>query len=369
MIKKRVLHVFGAMDVGGAEMRTIELMPGLTEHGVEFHFATLSGRAGTLAPRIEELGGRVWPTRRGLGLPIRFIRLCRSQAISVVDSHVATFSGIIVALAWCARVPVRIAHFRSDGDGQPDTLARRVWRRLMRKLISTFATEIVGVSPSALDYGYNADWASDPRARVIVNGVAPYRARAGGAMPHGLESSSDHHLMTLVARPSPEKNRARAIEVLAAMSVEDPSVRLVLVGGQGNDSDVVNHSIKRLGVADRVIDLGERSDVVDVMAASDLVLLTSTREGLPGVVLEALSTGTEVVSADLPGVRFIAESTGGLTIVSQAAMPQEWVAPLSAALARARDDSRRARQRACFSESAFSLESAVSGHLHLYGAE
>lgn len=364
MNRIRVLHVFGAMDFGGAEIRTIELLPAMLAEGVEFHFVTLSGRRGELAERIERAGGYVWPLRLTPAFPIRFLRLARRLKLNAIDSHVATFSGALVALAWLARIPVRIAHFRSDDDGRGASWSRRLQRKVMKLLIRLFSTDIVGVSPSALTHGYDPLWERDPRAKVIVNGFASYQAIE--QPPSGLDLGPHVKLLTLVARPSPEKNRIKAIDILHELLACGEPVKLVLVGGRGADSDAVEDRIVTYGIEEAVIDLGKRADAVQVMAASDVVLLTSHREGLPGVVLEAVSTGAEVVSVDLPGVKFMTERVDGITLVDADAPAEMWVAPICAALARSKDAERRAAQVRSFEGSPFSLSSSIYAHRRLY---
>jgi glycosyltransferase involved in cell wall biosynthesis len=70
------------------------------------------------------------------------------------------------------------------------------------------------------------------------------------------------------------------------------------------------------GVEDKVHFLGIRRDVGSLMRQSDVVLLPSSREGLPGAVLEAAAVGVPVVACDLPGVRFIADHVAGVAAVA-----------------------------------------------------
>ena len=57
----------------------------------------------------------------------------------------------------------------------------------------------------------------------------------------------------------------------------------------------------------RLLLVGERWDLPEWLCSADLLLVTSMREGLPGVVLEAVAAGTPVVASDLPGVRWLEE--------------------------------------------------------------
>ena len=142
----RVLHVFGTMNRGGAELRTLDVVRRSAGDGVVHEFATLTGREGVLADEIRALGGAVHPCALDASFAPRFIALIRRRRISVVHSHVFLTSGLVLALARAAGVPRRIAHFRSTSDGQPSTLRRRAYRRAMRALLDVAATDILGVS-------------------------------------------------------------------------------------------------------------------------------------------------------------------------------------------------------------------------------
>ena len=141
----KVVHIFGAMDVGGAELRSLELLREMGPHNYEFHFVTLSGRPGIMASEIESLGGIVRPVKLDWRFPIRFAFFLIRERPLALDSHVATFSGALCFLAALCNVPVRIAHFHSDGDGHTDSLRRRMQRSLMTLLIRAFSTRVVGV--------------------------------------------------------------------------------------------------------------------------------------------------------------------------------------------------------------------------------
>ena len=353
---RRVVHVFGVMDRGGAELRTVEVVERLERRGIDTTYVTLTGRPGVLADRIRRSGDRVVPIRLGIRFPVRFLRLLRAEDVDVVHSHVATFSGAMLALARMAGVRRRIAHFRSDGDDHLDTPVRRARRTVMKILIDLAATDIIGVSPGALDHGWRPSWRSDPRCRVIANGidtaaVPPIEDRQAVRATLGI--GSDARVVCHVGRSAPVKNRARAVELAGHPGVSEMVVLLVGSVGDGE----AQHWRERGGKALRV--LGERTDVLRLLNAADLTLVTSTREGLPGVVLESLAVGTPVVASDLPGVRWIAESVPGIEIRHLAEPNATWAASIVAGVTAPDRPARRVRLRTSFAGSRFVLETVT----------
>src|SRR5579863_9751693 len=109
----RILHIFGRMDRGGAETRTLELLRALDRRIYIFEFCSLSGQRGELDDEIVALGGKVHLLRLNAAFPSAFLYLLRKRQFAAVHSHVHLFTGIILLLAAVAGVPNRIAHFRS----------------------------------------------------------------------------------------------------------------------------------------------------------------------------------------------------------------------------------------------------------------
>ena len=73
------------------------------------------------------------------------------------------------------------------------------------------------------------------------------------------------------------------------------------IAGEGQDRAALLALIDELGVADRVSLLGLRTDAPDLLAACDALVLSSTYEGLPNVVLEAMAAGRPVVATQVGG--------------------------------------------------------------------
>lgn len=348
------------MDRGGAELRTLEVVESLGRTEFDTVYVTLAGRAGDLADRIRKSGDRVVPIRLDVRFPLRFVRFLRAVRADVVHSHVATFSGATLTLARLAGIRTRIAHFRSDGDQRADTPVRRGQRAIMRFLLSTSATDIVGVSPGALDHGWRPGWRNDRRCRVIPNGMdtrnlPSIEDRQVARAELGLED--DARVVCHVGRPAAIKNRARAVDLVCHPAAARASIVTLMVGSLA-DGEAQRWQARASGCALRI--LGSRTDVLSLLNAADLTLVTSTHEGLPGVVLESLAVGTPVVASDLPGVRWIADDVPGITIRSLDQPDEMWMQSMLAALDTAGSGDERTRLRSAFTDGRFLLETAAA---------
>ena len=364
-----VLHIFGRMDRGGAELRTVDLVRRLPPGRFEMIFGTLAGEEGALAAEIRSLGASVVPLGLGPKGILRLWKLLRARRVDVVHSHVATFSGLVLLLARIAGVQGRIAHFRSDADRHGNSIRRRLQRRTMRTLLRQFATDIVAVSPAALDFALPSGPGTRARTVVLPSGLeteefhAVLRDESGGVWT--VEDGVRRVLH--VGRSSPEKNRSRAIGILGALQELGVPAELVMVGRMSDDE---RDNLTRLG--DNLRDrkalrfVGERGDVPDWIARADVLLVTSTREGLPGVVLEATALGTPVVGSEIPGISWLERQFDSIRSVGLDQPDQVWAKALDEVMLQ--PPSLRSRRVALseFEASPFALRHAVVAFQELW---
>ncbi|MFG1799634.1 glycosyltransferase [Micromonospora carbonacea] len=363
----RVLHVVGCLDRGGIETASLDVCRVVPPGQAQQTFVTVNGVPGSLAPAYRDAGATVvqCPIRPGHLFPLRLWRCLRAARPDVVVSHISLFSAAVLAAARVARVPVRIARMWSEGDGKPATLRRRLLRGLCRVVLAHTATDVLGVTAAAVAFA--GPRPHDCRYRVLPNGVDTTRTdgwdRATARRRWDLPG--DAPVFGFLGRAHPVKNRPFLVEVHRAAREHRPDARLLVAGPLGVDDLTAAHP----GV-DRdphVVLAGEVEEVGPVLRAADVLLLPSLREGLPGVVLEALAVGVPVVAADLPSLRELSGLVAGLTLVPLSAGPQVWA---RVALEQAgADDARRAEIARVLRGSPLTLDHVARQWRRLWGVD
>lgn len=117
-----------------------------------------------------------------------------------------------------------------------------------------------------------------------------------------------------VARLVPAKGQCYAIEALAALSAMYPNLRLALAG-TGADQNMLRALALRLGVVERVLFLGSRDDVPQLMAAADMYVQPSIKEGFGIALLEAMASGLPCIGTPTGAMpEMIAQGRSGLII-------------------------------------------------------
>ncbi|MCQ2484193.1 MAG: glycosyltransferase family 4 protein [Clostridia bacterium] len=117
----------------------------------------------------------------------------------------------------------------------------------------------------------------------------------------------DEKLLVYVAEMNANKNQSMLIRALKILNEKHPEIKL-LIAGADNFNGEYPKLAKELGIEDKVEFLGHRSDIDDLLHASDIAVGSSIREGLPVNVMEALACGLPIVLSDNRGHRALTDN-------------------------------------------------------------
>ena len=186
----------------------------------------------------------------------------------------------------------------------------RLYEKLQSRLWRYF-DKVVCVSES---YRAVAERTGTPARRLVVvhNGIrSAYRleqasdqARAQARALLGLNGQQP--VVAIVGRLGIEKDHRLFIDAAAQLRSEFPDARFLIVG-EGEQRDALAQQIAALGLQQQVQLLGHRNDVPALYPAFDLLAITSQREGLPNVLLEAMLHGVPAVATTVGGVPEVIE--------------------------------------------------------------
>lgn len=164
----------------------------------------------------------------------------------------------------------------------------------------------VCVSGAARDIIVNGYHVRPERTRVIHNAITLARvknvaadARATRRAELGL--AEDARVLTLIGRIHPVKGHSGMLRTMPAVLESCPNAVLVCVG-DGPDRGDCEALAEQIGVRSNVHFLGQRNDVPEWLAASDLVVIPSLSEGLPFAAIEALAAGKPIVAHRVGGL-------------------------------------------------------------------
>lgn len=205
------------------------------------------------------------------------------------------------------------------------------------RLLSRYTDRAIAVSGSTRDFLVDERYVPADRVRLIWNGApleefAHPPAGARESVRDSLGLAPETLAIGTIGRLSAQKGQRDLLAAAAQVTREFSDVRFVLVG-DGDLRAELEAQAAALGLGDRLVFAGHRADIPAVLAALDVVCISSTYEGTPLALFEAMAAGKPIVSTAVDGCREVLshERTGLLTA------PQD-PASLAQALVRLRKD-------------------------------
>jgi len=297
---RRVLHIIRSLEAGGAERIVVEYALNHDTANYSAEVCCLE-QAGHLAEPLVSSGIPVHVLgrkgRRDIGALFRLARLMRRGRFDVVHYH--NFGPLVFGLpaAILADIPCvvrtehNVVHWRSH--------LRCVASRLSEHRESAQIAVSEAVRRSHIAF---SDLTGD-RCVTVWNGIDPARLKDGGdrsATRAGLGIANGSVVALAVGSLTPQKNYANLLHA-AAHVLRDTSNVVFLIVGSGVLEPGLRAKAEELGLADGVRFLGERADVPAILAACDILVNSSSWEGLPVSILEAMAAGVPTVATDVGG--------------------------------------------------------------------
>ncbi len=326
--KIRVLHIIDSLSVGGAERLLVALTGRIDQQAFETYVCCLgvidgnvlaSDLAGLSAPPYVVNSRRLYNPR----LITEIARYITTHNIDVVHTQLthADIAGRVAARL--AKRPVISTLQNEPRDYERQRIDRRWLERYTARYLTT---RLVGVSQRIRDM-FVQEWRIPADRVCTIYNAVPMEDYLAIPETSAL-ASPDGPMITNIGRLTEQK--AQHIFLSAARMVLDrrPDARFMIVG-RGHLEQPLREQAQRLGIADRVTFTGVRRDIPNVLAESDVFVLSSFWEGLPLTAVEAMAAARPVVLTDVGGNRELVESGKNGLIVPPGDVPALATALLS----------------------------------------
>jgi glycosyltransferase involved in cell wall biosynthesis len=290
-----LLIVNSIQAYGGGEKWALQTALGLTQRGHRVAFACREGSE--LAERARALGLEAFllamPSDLSLSAIARLALLARSWRPDVLlccNQRALRLGAPAARLAGVPRVVMR--------DGLQGSLRGSRYNRWMARLVDGFIVNADATRRELLT------WLPADRVKVIYNGIElpPYdQAREGAELRRALGCPTGAPVLLSVARLVSDKDHATLLTAFRRVAQRDERARL-WIAGDGPLRPTLAAQVERFGLSEWVAFLGFRGDVPRLLAAADVLVISSLREGLPNVALEAMAARRPIVATAVSGI-------------------------------------------------------------------
>jgi glycosyltransferase involved in cell wall biosynthesis len=306
----RIMFVNSLRGIGGGERWLFEVNEGLAARGHDTAFAVRAGSE--LARRLRDEGAPTLELQMSGDGDVRSIvglsRWVRKFGADLVSVNVQRAVRIGAPAARAAGVGAVVERRGLLFPLRPTAFNRFIYGRLVSRVIANCDA----IRRDLLETGL----LTDDRVTVVPNGIDASRVRRGGgaAVRDELGIGRDAPVVAVIGRLGPDKGHRVAIKAFAELSRERSGARMLVVGA-GHLAGDLERFADQVSPGGGVVFLGHRDDVPAVLDAADVVLVTSFREGMPHVVLEAMAAGTPVVATAVAGIpEMIEDGVGGILV-------------------------------------------------------
>lgn len=334
----RVVIVINGLGTGGAERSLAELLPRLRDRSVEAEVVCSYSRDEGVESQLRADAFKITHLRSRwfIGRVLELRRLIRERRPHLVHTTIIE-SDLLGRLAAAGTgIPVLTSLVNTSYDPA----------RLGDPNVSRWKLEIIrfldGITARRLTAGFHAlseAVAQDteralgvPRDRITIIGRARDLERMEDVTParrsavrEKLGLGEDHELVLTAGRQEYQKGHIVLVDAVAMMAASRPKLRVLLAGRPGSYTDATAARIEHLGLEGVVKSLGHRSDLPDLLSATDIFVFPSFYEGFGGSLLEAMYLGVPAVVSDLPALR---EVGAGCVRYVPAGEAAQWAASL-----------------------------------------
>lgn len=264
---------------------------------------------GKYGPLLEDAGVSVHylgmnPGRPSIKRFLKLVSLIRSEEPDAVQTwmyHADLLGGLAAKFAGVRKIVWGIRHSTLEkGKAKKSTIAIA---RLCAVLSRFVPEKIVCCADKALSVHRDVGYAAR-KLLVIPNGYDLSKfmvdEQSGSQVRASLGISPETFLLGKVGRYDPFKDHDNLLSALFQLQLSGVDFKCLLVGrGLTSENSELIARITELELGDKIILAGQRTDIPAVMNALDLHVLSSSSEGFPNVLAEAMACGTPAVSTEV----------------------------------------------------------------------
>jgi glycosyltransferase involved in cell wall biosynthesis len=308
-MKKVVLFIVNDLNIGGIETYLLRF---LKDSGKHFTPVVLckSGKGGQLEEEYMKLGVRIVrlkiPYFPLLSL-VKLYRLLKFYKINSVCDFNGDFSGIHLLVSKQAGVKNRICFYRGSTYRFKKSFFRKIYTKIINYLVFMNSTKILSNSYEALHSFHSKRLTKSTKFRVIRNGVrlSDYTSLSMSKLSivrDSLNIPKGSFIIGHVGRYDSSKNHESIFKTANKICGKYPNVYFILCGLNVAEG-LKDFRFESLDIRKRVVSLGVRTDIPNLLQIMDAFYFPSITEGQPNALIEAMVNGLPFVASNINPIK------------------------------------------------------------------
>ncbi len=317
----RVLHIIGSLERAGVETFVMNLYRTIDRNKVQFDFAIYNKPTeNSYAKEVSDLGGKIFliPSKEKSIVKcfLTITNIVKNNEYDIVWRHTSScIGGMDLFAAFRGGAKKRILHSHSSRRFGVE----KYIHFFLRPFCKAISTQNVACGQNAGKWMFgNANY------EIMPNGIDTQRFKYSDSVRKeyrrelGIENKT---VIGSVGRFEEVKNYKFLIEVFNNW-VKNRTDSVLIMVGTGTQEDDCKKLAEKYGIADKILFLGTRSDVAQILQAIDVFVMTSIYEGFPVILIEAQASGLPCVISG--SVSRETDLIGTATYVSLQAGIEKW---------------------------------------------
>jgi glycosyltransferase involved in cell wall biosynthesis len=322
----RVLHIEIRGGIGGIETFLLNLYTAIDKKKVKFDFISTVNTV-TLEKQFLDMGAKIYKIPEPFHI-IKYYKtlykIINENNYSIVHIHKNSAANIIPFII-CKKIGVKTIISHSHNTAPTKCKVSKILHRINQRYLIKIKTHSFACSQVAAEWLYGKNYLKNNSVKIIKNGIETSKFKFDDKKREKIRKQlgiNENFVIGNVGRFTKQKNHKFLIDIFyELLKVKSNSV--LILCGIGDLEYELKEKINKLKINDKVMFLGLRKDINDIMQAMDVFVLPSLYEGLPLVSIEAQCSGLPIIVSDTVSNEI--KISDLVTFVSLNSNVDEWV--------------------------------------------
>ncbi len=300
---QRIIHIVGKMDRAGAETMLMNLFRNIDRNKFQFDFVVFTNEKGDYDDEVLQLGGKIIPIVENSVIK-RTIKLTKflkeNPDYKIIHAHTLFSNAFHIIAAKMANIPIIISHSHNTDDRTKGVVISKIYKSFSKSIINKFSTARIACGKEAAKSLFGNKNLQD--VIILPNAIdSNYFYEIGKNNLSYIDTlfNIDEDVIKIVqiGRLQEVKNHAFSLNVAKILRDKNIPFKMFFIG-KGDLHNSIIKSIQDYNLEDNVLVLGLRTDIPELMAGADLMIMPSLYEGFPVVLVESQAVGLPVLVSD-----------------------------------------------------------------------